>query len=114
MGIIFNKDVSFMKLDKKLQNMCGVFDKAVNIEVNCTSAFRTPEENAKVGGVSNSSHLKGYAIDLACTDSSTRFKIVFGALASGFKRIGIGKTHVHLDIDPDKAQDIIFFDNMTL
>lgn len=112
MGIIFAKNVVFSKLDKKLQNMCNVFNSAIDIDVVCTSGFRTPEENAKVGGVASSSHLKGLAIDLACTDSINRYKIVFTALASGFKRIGIGKTHVHLDIDPDKPQPIIFFDNM--
>ncbi len=114
MALKFNQGVNFIKLDKSVYNMCTTLGKAVDIDIFCTSAYRTPEENAKIGGISNSSHLKGLAVDISCLDSATRFKVVFGALASGFKRIGIGKTHVHLDIDPDKPQDIIFFDNMTL
>ena len=51
---------------------------------------------------SNSSHLKGLAADIACTNSSDRFNMLDALLKVGFNRIGIANTFIHVDIDPDK------------
>lgn len=67
------------------------------------SGYRSPEHNAKVGGVPNSSHIRGYAVDVRCTTSSDRLKIVKAAMDAGFHRIGIYKTFVHMDDDPSKG-----------
>jgi uncharacterized protein YcbK (DUF882 family) len=72
------------------------------------SGYRTDAQNKKVSGKLNSSHLKGYAIDVACNDSVKRFKIINAALKVGFTRIGVGETFVHLDNDPSKAQNVIW------
>lgn len=50
----------------------------------------------------NSSHLKGLAADIACTDSADRFNIIDALLSVGFSRIGIADTFIHVDIDLDK------------
>lgn len=76
------------------------FDKPIHIN----SGFRTPAHNEKVGGKENSSHLKGLAVDIACTNSKDRFDLINCLLDVGFSRIGIAKTFIHADIDPDKAQ----------
>lgn len=81
-----------------------------NMPFIINSGKRDPETNKKVGGVSNSSHLKGLAADIACASSGERYLIIRGALAAGFCRIGIGQGHVHLDIDPEKDQNIIFIE----
>lgn len=67
-----------------------------------TSGYRTPEHNREVGGVKTSSHIKGYAADIACTDPYTRLRILRGLFAAGFNRIGIAHTFIHCDVDPDK------------
>jgi len=57
------------------------------------SAVRSVSHNAKVGGVSNSSHLipKCLAVDIAAPTSSIRNRLVIEARNVGFKRIGIGR-----------------------
>ena len=110
--IIFSENVKEKDLDKSLINLIKNFNTIVKDDIPASSGKRSIEKNKEVGGVPNSSHLKGLAIDLVVKDSQTRLKVIFGALAGGFKRIGIGKTHIHLDCDKDKPQNIIFFDGI--
>ena len=73
-----------------------------------TSAFRTPEYNESVGGSENSSHLRGVAVDIAASDSRTRFRIVFGLVKAGFTRIGVGEDFIHVDMDTSKDQEVMW------
>jgi uncharacterized protein YcbK (DUF882 family) len=73
-----------------------------------SSGRRTDKKNKKVGGVRNSAHLSGLAVDIKSKTSHQRFKIAKSAIAVGFNRIGIGKTFVHLDIDLTKPQEVIW------
>ena len=66
------------------------------------SGYRTKEHNARVGGSKTSSHLYGFAADIACTDPIKREKIIFGLIHAGFQRLGIAKTFIHVDNDPKK------------
>jgi len=73
-----------------------------------TSGYRTEEHNAKVGGVpksessKGSSHMYGYAADIAVTSGSHRWIIVNSLIKAGFSRIGVAKGFIHVDNDPDK------------
>lgn len=73
-----------------------------------TSAYRNPEHNERVGGVKNSAHTLGLAVDISCTTSTERFYIIGAALSVGIFRIGINKTYIHLDIDANKSNPVIF------
>lgn len=73
-----------------------------------SSGVRSEAHNERVGGVSGSSHTKGWAVDVRCSNSSDRFKIIKCALEAGFTRIGVGKSFVHLDNDPDKPSNVIW------
>ena len=59
-------------------------------------------------GTSNSSHLKGLAADIKCVNSTDRFKLEGILREVGFKRIGIGETFIHIDIDKDKSQNVLW------
>lgn len=72
------------------------------------SGVRTPYWNRKVGGVSNSSHEipNCKAVDIKASNIAVRNKLVYMAREVGFKRIGVGNTFVHLDIDINKSQNV--------
>lgn len=76
-----------------LQAIRNYFGKPVTI----TSGYRTPTYNKKVGGVSNSQHVKGKACDIKVSGISP--KIVAGYLEANYPNHGIGlySTFVHVD-----------------
>jgi uncharacterized protein YcbK (DUF882 family) len=67
-----------------------------------TSGYRCPIHNRKVGGVEDSAHTRGLAVDIKLIDTKTAFTIVKALIRAGFERIGIGSGFVHADIDTSK------------
>lgn len=56
-----------------------------------------------------SSHIKGLAVDIRCDNSLDRFKLINILLAYlPVMRIGIAKTFIHIDIDEDKPQNVMW------
>jgi len=70
------------------------------------SGYRTVGHNKEVKGSPTSSHLKGLAADIHCVDGVSRLKMVRALLSVGFRRIGIAKTFIHVDIDSEKPDAI--------
>ena len=79
-----------------------------DIPFRITSGYRSEAHNLKVGGVSNSSHTKGLAADIACTNSSARHIIVSALLKVGLNRIGVADTFIHVDRDSSKPANVIW------
>ena len=74
-----------------------------------TSGYRTKDHNAEVGGVENSGHLEGEAVDLRARNPNEHFIITKALLDAGFTRISRKyPTHIHCDITKDKPQRILF------
>ena len=46
--------------------------------------------------------------DIACVKSDDRFEMLTALLKVGFNRIGVASTFVHVDIDKDKSQNVIW------
>ena len=65
--------------------------------LNC--GYRCEKHNKEVGGSDTSSHLDGLAVDIRCTNSVNRYKIIKALLEADICRIGIGKDFVHCDDD---------------
>jgi uncharacterized protein YcbK (DUF882 family) len=95
-------------MDTKLLNMIDEAREIYGKPIHVTSGYRTEAHNRKVGGVDSSSHLKGLAIDVACVRSDDRFKMLSALLEVGFNRIGVAGTFIHVDIDKDKSQNVIW------
>lgn len=94
-------DMEFMHMLDRAREMAGV-----PFKIN--SGFRTVAHNKKVGGVKGSSHTLGFAADIHCIDSRTRWQIVSALIDAGFSRIGIAATFIHVDNDPAKEEDVIW------
>ena len=96
----YKMDVDFLiKLDKARE-----FAK-VPFVIN--SAYRSPEHKESIKNPT-SSHIKGLAVDIKATDSRTRYKVLNALMHVGFNRIGIADTFIHVDLDLDKTQNVIW------
>jgi len=78
----------------------------VGFPMKITSGYRSITHNAKVGGVPNSAHTKGLAADISTPNKKGQNAIIKAALKQGITRFGIAQNFVHLDIDPEKRQQI--------
>ena len=99
--IEYNMDADFLaKLDKARE--------FANIPFIINSAYRSPDQNARVGGKPNSSHLRGLAVDIRANDSSTRYIVLNALISVGFNRIGVASSFIHVDDDKEKANNVIW------
>lgn len=73
-----------------------------------TSGLRTRDENSTAGGVENSSHTAGLGVDLQCSGSRTRFRMVSALILAGFRRIGVYDRHIHVDIDESLPDSVMW------
>jgi len=64
--------------------------------------------SGRIKSTKTSSHPKGYAVDLKCTSSYHRYRIIYGLKKAGITRIGIRKDFIHADNDPDKPKELIW------
>ena len=95
-------------MSNELISMLDVARKKYGKSMVINSGYRTAKHNEKVGGKPASSHTKGLAVDIACTNSTDRFLLEGILREVGFTRIGIGSTFIHVDIDKEKAQKVLW------
>lgn len=90
-------DICF-KLDRARQ----LFDFPIII----TSGYRDPARNIEVGGVKDSAHEAGKAVDIRCADAELQKRLIWALCVAGFKRIGVYDKHIHCDTDGDKPSPV--------
>lgn len=73
-----------------------------------TSSYRTVEYSKAKGWSLTSSHIKGLAVDIAVPNSRARYEILTCLIMAGFTRIGIGSDFIHVDLDEDKPEKVIW------
>ena len=104
---------SGLNMDKDFLSMLDNARDIAKTPFKITSGYRTKEHNIaiykKLGKKPiESSHLKGLACDIACSDSRARFLIINALLEAGFTRIGIANNFIHVDSDCEKSQNVIW------
>ena len=72
------------------------------------SAYRSPAHDKSNGRSGTGAHTLGRAVDIQCSTSENRYKILTAGIEAGFNRIGIHKNFVHLDDSPNHAQEVIW------
>ena len=96
-------------MNKELLERLDRARELAGIPFKINSGFRCIGHNKAVGGSKNSSHLKGIAVDIACTNDGTRWILIKALIDAGFTRIGVAKSFIHVDIDKDKNSAIWFY-----
>lgn len=99
-----DKEVEGLK--PELVTMLDKAREVAGIPFVLTSTLRSPEVNEDVGGVSNSAHITGQAVDIRVRNSNERFRILKALIEVGFTRIGVAKTFCHADIDKSKPANV--------
>lgn len=102
------KDEEVLGLDKELVSKLDSARHVAGVPFRITSGKRTAEENQLAGGVQDSAHETGLAVDLRVPDGTSRFLMVSALLQAGFKRIGVYDKHIHVDIDASKPQNVLW------
>lgn len=81
-------------------------DSGVPMRIN--SSYRTPAENAAVGGARNSAHVESpcTALDLQLLSNAERYRLLASALRHGVHRIGLAKYRA----DPSTGAGLLHLD----
>lgn len=102
------KDAEIVGLDQELVAKLDLARGKSGVPFVIENGKRGEEANEKVGGVKDSAHITGKAVDLVCHDSTSRFKMVSALLAVGFARMGVYDRHIHVDNDTTKPQNVLW------
>jgi hypothetical protein len=95
------------ELNKELVDKLDIVRDICGFPFVINSGYRTVKENSLLkDSVTDSAHTLRLAVDIKCTDSTKRMKIVSSAFLNGFKRMGIAPTYIHLDLDQNKPNSI--------
>jgi uncharacterized protein YcbK (DUF882 family) len=81
--------------------------KATGLSYRISSGCRCKKHNKSEGGMFDSDHLTGEGADIQCLNSSARF-VMLEDFIRRFKRIGIGRSFIHVGIRTDNPQQVVW------
>ncbi len=97
--MIFAKGKSDIRLQPSLIMFLELAERLADVQFNVTSAFRMDDDGA---------HGEGWAVDIACQTSRTRFLVLKGLIGAGFRRIGIYDRHIHADRSLTRSDNVLW------
>lgn len=95
-------------IDLELVDILESIREFIGKPIIITSGVRCDKHNLAEGGKLDSAHLSGKAVDIRCDNSTYRYNLISYAISQGIMRIGIAKTFIHIDIDDNKPQEVIW------
>lgn len=95
-------------VDPDLWLRLDLLRKKLNEPIILNSAYRSIDYEKSKGRKGTSAHCLGLAVDIRCSNSSYRYRLICSALDCGFNRIGIGSNFVHLDISTNHTENVIW------
>ena len=103
--------LGFRDMDEDFVNMIDRARGHAGVPFRHNSTIRCMKHNLskEVGGSKTSSHPKGLADDIEVRNSYERFRILHGLKKVGFTRFGIYENFIHVDGDPDKPKELIWW-----
>ncbi len=99
---------SLQDMKQSTMNRLDTLRDLAGIPLVINSAFRSPEHDRSKGRSGTGAHTLGQAVDIRCSTSENRFKIVQAAIKAGFTRIGIDKSFVHVDDSTRHPQSVVW------
>jgi hypothetical protein len=89
---------NMQKLSSRL-DIVAMKMRAAGYGFDITSGYRCERLNNAVGGKKKSAHVRGLAADIHFSSQVHAKELIAALIAAGFKRIGLGSTFIHADID---------------
>lgn len=93
-----------MELVEKLEQVRIEYDKPMKIN----SGIRCRVHNRSIGSKVTSSHIKGLAADISCQSMEERHQLL-RIFLKYFKRVGIHKVFIHVDVDNQKTNGVFVY-----
>tara|TARA_Y100000758_G_scaffold285077_1_gene234954 strand:+ start:258 stop:668 length:411 start_codon:yes stop_codon:yes gene_type:complete len=93
-----------MELVEKLELARIEYGRSMKIN----SGIRCRVHNRSIGSKDTSSHIKGLAADVACTSMEERHNLL-EIFLKHFKRVGIHKVFIHVDVDNQKTNGVFVY-----
>jgi len=90
-------------LATKVQSVRDILGRPISIN----SGIRCRAHNDVINATPTSSHVEGWAADLGYIGSRERFELL-AAVTQVFDRIGIARTFIHVDVDPNKTASVVW------
>ena len=72
------------------------------------SGIRCLNHNRAIGSRDTSSHIKCVAADIGCTSMDDRHELL-SILLKYFKRVGVHKQFIHVDVDNEKPKGVFVY-----
>ncbi len=103
-------DCDKRSVSQRVLDMAQVVRDDLNVPMAVTSGGRCPLHPKELHRTIPADHQKQQGIDIGCTDTAYRGKLVRAGIKAGFNAIGVAATFIHLGYRPElNPNDLIMW-----